>query len=56
MDIEKEIEALIVEIENIDDPVFIKAIKGMLVYHKKATQPEWWNGLSEEKKQKLIYG
>ncbi len=56
MDIEKEIEALNTEIGKIEDPVFIKAIKGMLVYHKKSRQPEWWDTLSEEEKQKLVYG
>ncbi len=41
MNIEKEIEELIIEIREIKDPLFIKAIKNMLVYHKKVTQQEW---------------
>lgn len=53
MDVDKEIEALLIEIKNIKDPIFIKAIKSMFVYHKKVTQPEWWNALTEEEKQRF---
>ncbi len=56
MDIEKQIEELLLEIKQVKDPLFIKAIKSMLIYHKKVTQPKWWEALSEEEKQKLIYG
>ncbi|GGX16362.1 hypothetical protein [Aquimarina muelleri] len=53
MDVKKEIVAIQEEINTIKDPLFIKAIKNMLVYRKKMVQPEWWNTLTEEEKQKF---
>ena len=53
MEIKKEIAAIQEEIKTIRDPLFIKAIKNILVYRKKMVQPEWWNALTEEEKQKF---
>jgi hypothetical protein len=56
MDVKKEITAIQKEVGGIDDPILIKAIKGMLVYRKKMEDTEWWDGLSEQEKQKYIHG
>ena len=53
MDVKKEIKAIQEEISTIKDPLFIKVIKSILVYRKKMVQPDWWNTLTEEEKQKF---
>jgi len=53
MDVKKEIVAIQEEISTIKDPLFIKTIKSILVYRKKMAQPDWWNTLTEEEKQKF---
>ena len=52
MDIKKEIIELQKELDNVKDPIFIKAIKSLLVYRKKMEQPDWWNALSESEKKR----
>lgn len=53
MDVKKEIVAIQEEISTIKDPLFINTIKKILVYRKKMVQPDWWNTLTEEEKQKF---
>lgn len=53
MDIKNEIVTIQKEISTIKDPLLIKAIKSILVYRKKMEQPDWWNRLTEEEKQKF---
>lgn len=54
MDIKKELIELQKELDNVKDPIFIKAIKSLLVYRKKMEQPDWWNALSESEKKDII--
>ena len=56
MNIQTELKWLHSELDKVQDPDFIKALKSMFTYRSKQKPTDWWDTISEEEKAEIEEG